>query len=517
MSAHSTRTLLERWSAVLMVVPLTMLFDHLFWGMEPGLNLTLFALVAMSVGLFRHGWRRVSVPARWAYAGTLLAAAMVWWHHSTVAIVAVVMGLIVFAGSVHEPALRSVPFAIPQAALAFFMAPTAGLRGVSGLRGANTTGGSGWRWVRIAVLPVLVAMAFVQLYRVGNPRFDVLTAGLFDGLFDLLGELLTPHLLFLVFAMMVCAALVRRIAPDAMHRIEHQMTDTLVRTRIRRPRWMRPLSMDPLERERRAGVVLLVLVNIALMVVNVIDISWVWLGFTVPKDFSLKQFVHEGTWALIWSIMLSMLVLLYLFRRNLNFHPRNTPLKHLATVWVVQNFILGISVFLRNYHYISFHGLAYKRVGVIVFLALVLIGLITLYIKVRERRSFYYLTRVNAWAWFAVLIGLTTVDWDSTIVRYNLAHDNPGEIDIDNYLAMSDKVLPLLYANLDQVELQMARHRNNRVRWVEHLDPAEFRSELDAKRDRFMQRVEGQRWQESNAADARTLAALKTMTSASRR
>lgn len=151
------------------------------------------------------------------------------------------------------------------------------------------------------MLPVLVAMAFVQLYRVGNPRFDVLTAGLFDGLFDLLGELLTPHLLFLVFAMMVCAALVRRIAPDAMHRIEHQMTDTLVRTRIRRPRWMRPLSMDPLERERRAGVVLLVLVNIALMVVNVIDISWVWLGFTVPKDFSLKQFVHEGTWALIWS------------------------------------------------------------------------------------------------------------------------------------------------------------------------------------------------------------------------
>lgn len=83
MSAHSTRTLLERWSAVLMVVPLTMLFDHLFLGMEPGLNLTLFALVAMSVGLFRHGWRRVSVPACWAYAGTLLAGAMVWWHHST--------------------------------------------------------------------------------------------------------------------------------------------------------------------------------------------------------------------------------------------------------------------------------------------------------------------------------------------------------------------------------------------------------------------------------------------------
>ena len=72
-------------------------------------------------------------------------------------------------------------------------------------------------------------------------------------------------------------------------------------------------------------------------------------------------------------------------------------------LWVVQNFILGISVFLRNYHYISFHGLAYKRIGVIVFLVLVLIGLVTLFVKLRERKSFFYLVRVNGWAAFAVL------------------------------------------------------------------------------------------------------------------
>jgi hypothetical protein len=173
-------------------------------------------------------------------------------------------------------------------------------------------------------------------------------------------------------------------------------------------------------------------------------------------------------------------------------------------LWVVQNFILGISVFLRNYHYISFHGLAYKRIGVIVFLVLVLIGLVTLFVKLRERKSFFYLVRVNGWAAFAVLVGLTLVDWDSFIVRTNLRHTNPGEIDIDNYLAMSDKVLPLLYADIDLVEEQMARHRNNRVRWVENLDPLEFRRALDAKRDRFIQRRSGQRWQEWNLADERT-------------
>jgi hypothetical protein len=253
------------------------------------------------------------------------------------------------------------------------------------------------------------------------------------------------------------------------------------------------------------GVVLLVLVNLLLAVVNAIDISWVWFGFEVPQDFSLKQFVHEGTWALIVSILLSMVILLHLFRGNQNFYSRGDLLKHLALLWVCQNFILGISVFLRNYHYISFHGLAYKRIGVIVFLALVLVGLITLFFKVKQRKSFFYLIRLNTWALFLLLVGLSTVDWDMVIVRYNLRHDNPGEIDIDNYLAMGDKVLPLLYENLEVVEMQMARHRNNRVRWVETLEPRSFRASLDAKRDRFLRRRSLARWQEWNLADTRTL------------
>jgi hypothetical protein len=83
-------------------------------------------------------------------------------------------------------------------------------------------------------------------------------------------------------------------------------------------------------------------------------------------------------------------------------------------------------VFLRNYHYIDFHGLAYKRIGVIVFLALVLVGLVTLFFKIRDKKSFYHLLRVNAWAVLAAFTGLTTVNWDGLITRYNLSHWNKG-------------------------------------------------------------------------------------------
>ena len=80
---------------------------------------------------------------------------------------------------------------------------------------------------------------------------------------------------------------------------------------------------------------------------------------------------------------------------------------------------------------------------------------------------------------------------------------------MDNYLAMSDKVLPLLYADLPKVEAQMAKHRGNRVRWVEHLDPDAFRTALDRKRERFLFRVAEQDRRSWTWADQRTHEALK--------
>jgi len=116
---------------------------------------------------------------------------------------------------------------------------------------------------------------------------------------------------------------------------------------------------------------------------------------------------------------------------------------------------------------------------------------------------------VNGRAAFVVMVGLTTVNWDGLIVRFNLAHWNQGEIDVDNYLAMSDKVLPLIYADLPKVEAQMAHHRENRVRWVEHLDPGTFRMDLDRKRERFLRRYSEQDWRSWTLADRRTFEALK--------
>lgn len=503
-----------RARSVLIIALLTaFIFDRLFYQMSIGVNLACFIALVIALTVHGLGWSALSLPARWAMTGTVLAAAMVVVHASVIAPIMALLGLLWFSALAQERALRSIPMAFAQALGNFVSLPMAVLDGGGDLLPQRGAARSGWRWARLSVIPVLVLALFFQLYRVGNPKFDHLTAGFLDGIWQAIADffelVFTAHVLFFLFGAFVSAGLLFRFAPDLVARWERGLSDGMRRIRAKRPHWLTPLAMNPLERERRRGIVLLGLVNALLLVVNIIDIDWVWIGFSVPEDFSLKQFVHEGTYALIFSILLSIIVVLWIFRGNQNFYWRSTWLKRLALLWVAQNGILAVSVFLRNWHYISFHGLAYKRIGVIVFLALVIVGLITLFLKVKERRSLYYLVRVNTWAAFAMLVGLTTIDWDSFIVRVNLKHANPGEIDIDNYLAMSDKVLPLLYANIDLVEQQMERHRHNRVRWVQSLDPGTFRMELDRKRDAFLARKAKQHWQEWNWADARTLSGLK--------
>ena len=501
---------------ILITVLLTaIVFDRLFWHQGIGVNLTLFALLTLGILLADHGWKQWSPEAKWSAAGAVISAAMVTVHGSIIAMIAAFATLFTCAAFVLVPRVRTTTSALITWAANLVMAPVGLLASVKETLPGMPFVRNGWRSGRIAIVPVIVLFAFFQLYRGGNSKFNAMTAGFMDGFADLLSrffeDVFTPHTLFFLFAIAFAASLLMRSISEWLADHEYTLSDAMTRMRVKRPQWKLPLGMAALDRERRMAVVLLVLVNALLLLVNAIDIHWIWFGFKLEPGMSLKEFVHEGTWLLIVSILLSMGILLHQFRGNLNYHPKNRALVLLASAWLVQNFILGISVFLRNYHYISFHGLAYKRIGMIVFLALVLVGLVTLYVKIRQRKTFFYLLRVNAWAAFAMLVGLSTMDWDSTIVRYNLAHWNQGEIDVDNYLAMSDKVLPLLYGDLDKVREQMSKHGENEVRWVTQLDPEVFAIDLARRKELFMWRYNDQDWQSWTWADERTHRALLAM------
>jgi hypothetical protein len=233
-----------------------------------------------------------------------------------------------------------------------------------------------------------------------------------------------------------------------------------------------------------------------LVVVNVIDVRWLWFNFDPRQAGNLTKLVHEGTYMLILSILLSMGILIYYFRSNQNFYPKNGLLKAAAYLWLVQNAVLSVSVLIRCGYYISEYGLAYKRIGVVIFLGLVFFGLFTLYRKISGQKSFYYLLRTNAWAAYAMLIGLSTVNWDVLIVRHNLdpEHVHSGILDTRFLLSRSDKTLILLDGHRERLKASSG-YTNDNGSNTEHLD----RRIAD-----FIDTYESHTWLSWNYADHRT-------------
>jgi hypothetical protein len=196
-------------------------------------------------------------------------------------------------------------------------------------------------------------------------------------------------------------------------------------------------------------------------------------------------------------------IFLYLFRGNLNFYSKNKWLKTLGIIWITQNVVLTLSVFIRNYHYIDYHGLAGKRIGMVVFLLMTIFGLLSLIYKVNRMKTTAYLVRLNGWFIVITMTLMTCINWDKKIATYNLTHSNPGEIDVDYYLKLDETVSPILFKNMNIIEQQMEAHlaRPNKNVWLRYTDIDAFKQQLEYRTQRYLENREETTWASWNVAD----------------
>lgn len=450
-----------------LLLPLgVVLFDVLFWREGGGLNMlifTVFIIGAQLLMLPRHAAARRSGYFRLMVAGSLFSGAMMAVYGSGVAALACLASVLMLLGYVNQPQLKLVVYALLTAINSLAQAWLRVLRTVRPPQHAGQGARRGWFYGRLFLVPLVILGAFHLLFAVANPRYEAFSsqalATLGEWLLLLLPDISLGHLLFLGLGFVLTAGVVVAVPVYVFADYESQFGEFIRRQRdrvasfgVRRPdfRWKTTRALD-LRKEYLAAVAVFALVNLLLLVVNAIDINWLWFGFEPAQGFDLAQFVHEGTYVLIFSILLAMGIVLWYFRRNLNFYQPGLPwLRWGATVWVAQNAVLAVSVGLRNYYYILHSGLAYKRIGVCFFLLLTFFGLVTVLLKIWQRRSAYSLVRLNSLATYVVLLLLAAGNWEVWIARYNL-QPRFASIDVGFLLDMPGRVLPELVAHRAQL------------------------------------------------------------------
>lgn len=457
---------------LLMTAAGVLLFNYLFWMENLGLNLVLFVLFLISSVYIFEPEARTNKLVHLTAIGTLIASVFVVYHNSGMAKFTVVLSQIIFIGFVHFGTLKSIMYSIISSVTSFFLMPVSVSREVKFLSLPESSAKRLKNILKLVVIPLGILFVFYLIFLAANPVFAKMSGNfwnafgnMFEYFFD---DLTIAKIMFLVFGIALVAWTIFGAVFPFFQESEAQRSNDIDRNSIKakflamKKRGYRfKIKMNALKNEFRSVLILLVLINLLVLLVNVIDINSVWFNFQYKKGFNLSQFVHEGTYLLILSVLLSMAIIMIYFRKNLNFYPANKWLIRLSVLWIIQNAILIVSVAIRNFHYIHFHGLAYKRIGVFIFLVLVTIGLGTMIYKLYQKKSSYYLFRVNTWTVYASFIFMSIINWDGVIAKHNLSHWNEEELDWSFLLSLSDKTLPILYEHKNQIpEFKYDWYRN---------------------------------------------------------
>ncbi len=431
----------------------TILFHSFFWKEKMGVNVLIFTTYILGTYFFIFNKKELSKAALFTSILTLLMAVMVIVNNSILSMFMFAISFMSMVGFVHQKELNFFFYGPFQTLLHLEIIP----KNLFGKKDELEQTMGNWKrglvYARITVLPLIVLGVFYGLYYSANPKFANLSDQTWDLFFNYFNwNISFESILFFVLGLLIVGAAIWKTAIPHLVRLNNSHSETLFRKRKKQEFQTQNPKMLSLKKEFQTAVLMMAMLNILLLLVNVIDVRFVWFDFEEQPAYSLKNYVHEGTYVLIASIMLAMSIIIYYFRGNLNFYAKNKILQNLTYVWIFQNAILAYSVGMRNFRYIEYHGLAYKRIGVVIFLIAVIFGLITMFKKVQEQRSFYYLVNRNAWAVYVLLCLASLVNWDVAITRYNILAETKRPIDIEFLTQdVSDKNLFLLKKYNDEI------------------------------------------------------------------
>ncbi|MFK7786130.1 MAG: DUF4173 domain-containing protein [Crocinitomicaceae bacterium] len=470
------------------------IFNYLFWQENLGLNVLIYSSIIVLTSVLLRPESRKSPRMYAALLGVVLTGGMIVYHNSLMAKFTHFTSLLVFFGFVNQPSLKAIFHALPTGVVNFIYAPYAIISNISSSQSENRPIKKYWRTTKLVLLPLAFFWVFYVIFYFSNPVFanysDRFWSTVGEWMVDLLGNVSIPWILLLLLGIVITGWAIFKVNLPYFVRQEERLKDIITRKQKgSRSGVTRFFKMISLKNEFRSALYLVIPINVLLLTVNVIDINWLWFNFEYDGTANLSAFVHEGTYLLIFSILLSIGILLYFFRKNLNFFPNKKILVLFASIWILQNFILVISVGVRNYHYIHYYGLAYKRIGVMFFLIATVFGLVTLFIKIRKAKTSYYLLRANSWNVYALLIVMSLINWDMIIVKHNVNHSLKKNIDLEFLLTLSDKTLPTIHANFHKFEIDNRYHYRFRNG---------YKSYLDRRIEGLMRRKEQTTWKSWN-------------------
>jgi Leucine-rich repeat (LRR) protein len=292
----------------------------------------------------------------------------------------------------------------------------------------------------LLLIPLLIAVVFFFFYQSANPLFYNFTKDINLDFISISWILFTLSAFFIMYSFYN----IKRL--QYFSDLDVQMPLELSQEIAARKSFLN--SLMKIDTENLSGIILFSMLNGLLLLLNILDLNYLWFDGKLPEGITHKAFVHDGVGMLITSIVLAIIIILFYFRGAVNYYHNNKWIKRMAYVWIIQNLFMIFSTAYRNNMYIQESGLSYKKIGVYVYLLLTIVGLVSTFIKVYRIKTNWYLFKINAFLYYIFLIIACMPNWDVIITDYNIYKCVKENKKLEKYF-----LVDLSYKNLPQLFL----------------------------------------------------------------
>ncbi len=413
----------------ILVIATGLMTIFLFSSEIMGINTLIFTSIIIGITYFLDPESFQNPRLQLVIGGTFILSILVVWHNSILSKTIFIASFILMIGIIQQRTLRFLWYGFLLGIGSLLSAPINFFQKMS----TYTKGGGKnfIKWGQIIVLPMAIVFVFFMIYYVAVPSFGNIS----DRFTNWLGQFFEwkfpgPAFWLFVLGSFICVAIVWE--NNLGHFLLRRDQQFRINLRRRKKKQWYPYSFSflGLKKEYLMAMICISILNGLLLIVNFSHLTTLLFHSNGLQAKHLSKSLHASTELLIFSIIMAMGLLLFFFRRNLNFYPNNQLLKVLAYTWLGQNGILALLTFFQDIQYILNYGMAYYRLWLAFFLFMVIIGLISIYFKIAKKRSIYYLLVVNALNLYLCLILISSFNWDLIMTRFNIFHAKNEQLDL---------------------------------------------------------------------------------------
>lgn len=417
------------------ILCLTALYSILFYQQNVGINFVIFTVAAVALFFYQDKAAFKIKAVLLMCFGAIFSSIFAFVHNSNLSMWTTIVALFLLPGVIINRR-SSILIDFVCSLYSSLVAPAYMIIDAVENSKNNKNKGNGFLRMLKYLVPIVFVITFFFIYRAMNPLFEKYTR-------DIADIISIGWVFFTLSGLVLVYAFYKQQRSKKVDVWEKNWKLNLTKEDVVKPKWS----------EGVAFTLLFIVLNLMLVVVNVMDINYLYLGEGMPDGITHKEFVHKGVGMLILSIVLGISILLYFFRGFLNFSKQKNALKVLAFLWVLQNVFMVVSTTIRNTMYVDAALLTYKRIGVYFWLFFALLGLIMFFIKLYKDKSVWYLARYNFTILYIVLIASSAFDWDMIISNFNISRAKQMEeissLDKNYLLSISEGNIKDLYSLKD--------------------------------------------------------------------